>query len=185
MLIVNQGIDNLRPSERYNQTNEKYQDLKGMVRRRKMEESARLEDRRANNTDATRVRDLKTLALVEGVKIDRTRQVYATDTFYLDLEHSGGQRVGCRVELVLRDKPDDRGDILICEMDDVRRFLLFPPISRDLISARPGDRRGQLVIMIRGIQGAEEWSELLILDAEVEESAAEWIEMVGMTPVPY
>lgn len=185
MLIVNQGINNLRPSERYNQTNEKYQDLKGIVRRRYKEESARLEDQRANNTDATRVRDLKTLVLVEVVKIDRTRQVHARDMFYLDLEHSGGQRVGCRVELILRDKPDDEGDILICEMDDVRRFLLFPPISKDLISARLGDRPGQLVIMIRGIQGAEEWSELLILDAEEEEAAAELIEMVGTTPVPY
>ncbi|KAF4628949.1 hypothetical protein G7Y89_g9204 [Cudoniella acicularis] len=179
------GLNNLRPSEKGNQTNERFQDLNEMVRRRYKEESARLEDQRANNTDPTRARDPKTLALVEGVKIDRTRQVCARDMFYLDLEHSSGQRFGCRVELFLRDKPDDEGDVLICEMDDVRRFLLFPPISKDLISARLGDRPGQVVVMIRGIQGAEEWSELLILDAEEQKAAAEWVQMLGTEPVPY
>lgn len=186
MLTINQGISNIMPSERSNQTNEKYQDLIGRVRRRCKEEFARLEDQRANNTDVTRVRDLKTLGSVEAVKIDRTRQVQARDIFTLDLEHSGGERISRRVELILRDKLDDVGDVLVCEIDDVRRlFLLFPPISRNLISARLGNRPGQLVIMIRGAQEAEEWSELLVLHAKEEEAAAEWVEMVGTTPVPY
>ncbi|KAH8663631.1 hypothetical protein BGZ60DRAFT_379404 [Tricladium varicosporioides] len=179
------GLNKLRSTDKSNLTDEKYQDLVQTVRRRYKEESARLEDQRANNTDATRARDLRTLDPVEDIKIDRTRQVCARDMFYLDLDHSSGQRVGCRIELFLRDKPDDTGDLLICEMDDVRRFLLFPPVSKSLVSARAGDSNGQIVIMIRGIQEAEEWSELLVLDAEDEEAAAEWIQMLGSEPVPY
>lgn len=163
---------------------EKYQTLNETVHRRYKEESARIEDENANNTDATRARDPRTLDLVEGVKIDRTRQVCARDVFYLDLQHSSGQRVDCRVELVLRDKPNDEGDVLICEMDDLRRFLLFPPISKGLISARLGESRGQVVIMIRGTQGSKEWSEVMVLDAEDAEAASEWVELLGTHPIP-
>jgi hypothetical protein len=134
VLIRIQGISNLMKTAKSQKVEEQYQELAQTARRRHKEESARLEDEKANNTDPTRARDPRTLDLVEGVTIDRTRQVCAKDIFHLDLEHSTGQRVGCRVELVLRDKPDDEGDVLICEMDELRRFLLFPPIAKSSIS---------------------------------------------------
>lgn len=72
------------------------------------------------------------------------------------------------------------GDVLVCETDDVKPFLLFPPILKENISARTGDKPGQLVVLIRG----EDWSEVLTLDAEEPEAAEEWLEMLGTNPVP-
>jgi hypothetical protein len=163
---------------------EQYQELAQTARRRHKEESARLEDEKANNTDPTRARDPKTLDLVEGIKIDRTRQVCAKDMFRLDLEHSTGQRVGCRVELILRDKPGDEGDLLICEMDDIKRFLLFPPMAKSSISARLGEGKDQVILMIRGKTESQEWHELLLLEADDPEAAEEWIELIGSNPLP-
>jgi hypothetical protein len=163
---------------------EQYQDLAQTARRRHKEESARLEDEKANNTDPTRARDPRNLDLAEGVKIDRTRQVCAKDIFRLDLEHSTGQRVGCRVELILRDKPDDEGDLLICEMDEIKRFLLFPPLAKSLISARLGEGKAQVILMIRGETDGQEWHELLLLEADDPEAAEEWIGLIGSSPLP-
>lgn len=144
-------------------------------------------DRDAYNTDTSRARDLKTMALAEGVKIDRTRQVYAKDFFSLDLQHSSGQRLECRVELLLRDKPSDQndpGDVLVCSTDDTDRWLLFPPLPTDFVSARCGDHPGQMVVMARGIIGAQEWRECFVVETDDDETIVEWIGMLGTTPRP-
>ena len=157
------------------------------IRRRTREEEARLEDQAASNTDATRARDPRTLGPLEGVTIDTTRQVYAKDFFDFGLSHSSGQRIDCRVELLFRDKPHDKsdaGDILICEVDSIGRWLLFPPVELDLISARAGDSKEELVVMIRGTESSKSWHELFTLKAADEETAAEWMQMLGLSPRP-
>ena len=126
------------------------------------------------------------MALAENVKIDRTRQVYAKDFFSLDLQHSSGQRLECRVELLLRDKPSDQndsGDFLICATDDKSRWLLFNPLAVDLVSARRGDHIGQMVVMARGITGSQEWRECFFIETD-DETITEWIEMLGTVPMP-
>jgi len=140
-------------------------------------------DRAANNTDTTRARDPETLALAEDVKIDQTRQVCAKDCFELDMLHSSGQRVECEIELLLRDKPSDKkdpGDVLICAADEVNRWLLFPPVALEHISARIGDSASEVVVMIRG----NNWQEIFLLTTDDDEAAAEWIDMLGKTPIP-
>jgi len=127
------------------------------------------------------------LAPAEDVTIDTTRQVYAKDFFDFGLSHSSGQRIDCRVELLFRDKPHDKsdaGDVLICEVDNISRWLLFPPIELDLISARTGVAKGELVVMIRGIECSKSWHELFTLKATDEETAAEWVQMLGLSPTP-
>ncbi|TVY87082.1 hypothetical protein LAWI1_G008792, partial [Lachnellula willkommii] len=181
---VIKGLDALTPTEKSQNAKEKFLDLLQASRRRHKEENARLEDNRANNTDTTKARDLKTLALAEKTTIDRTRQVQARDLFLLDLPHTSGNRITSHVEVFFRDKSGgDPGDVLVCETDNTKPFLLFPPITKENISARSGDKPGQLVVMIRG-QGEDEWSEVLTLDAEEPEAAPEWIEMLGTEPVP-
>ncbi|TVY59074.1 hypothetical protein LSUE1_G010241, partial [Lachnellula suecica] len=177
---VVKGLDTLLMTEKSRTAKEKYHDLLQASRQRHKEENARLEDNRANNTDTTKARDLKTLAPAEGTTIDRSRQVQARDLFLLDLPHTSGNRITSHIELFFRDKSGgDLGDILICETDS-KPFLLFPPIAKENISARSGDKPGQLVIMIRG----EISSEVLTLDAEEPEAAPEWIEILGTEPVP-
>jgi len=158
------------------------------ARRRHREELARKTDEDANNTDTTRTRDLRNLAALDRVTIDQTRQVNAMDVFSLDLGHSNGQRLECQVELVFRDKPEDpkdAGDILIREHGSRgRSWLLFPPVLPADISARRGEGSRGLVAMIRGVHEGEEWYQLLHLIAEHEDSVAEWLDLLGTTPIP-
>ncbi|KAL3424764.1 glucan 4-alpha-glucosidase [Phlyctema vagabunda] len=184
---LTKGINNIRPSDHSSATVALYDDLQIKVRRRQKEEAARLEDQAANNTDATRTRDPRTLAQLENTQIDTSRQVCAKDIFALDFPHSSGQRIECQVEVLLRDKPSDpvdSGDILICKIDAMSRFLLFPPLDKDFVSARAGETAGHVVIMIRGFHASTEWHELLILQTSDFETAAEWIQMLGTIPVP-
>lgn len=158
------------------------------AKRRVKQENARMVDRAANNTDSTRARDPSTLALAEDTKIDRTRQVCAKDFFLMDMPHSSGQRIECQVELLLRDKPSDKeddGDILICAVDDVSRWLLLTPIPRKYTSARMGDTPGQIVILVRGVGASQKkWQETFLLQTDDHEAAAEWFEMLGNMPIP-
>lgn len=111
----------------------------------------------------------------------------AKDFFDFGLSHSSGQRIDCRVELLFRDKPHDKsdaGDVLICEVDSISRWLLFPPIESDRISARAGDAKGELVVMIRGIESSKSWHELFTLKSADEETAAEWMQMLRLSPIP-
>ncbi|KAL8868062.1 MAG: hypothetical protein Q9174_005243, partial [Haloplaca sp. 1 TL-2023] len=182
------GINVISPSAEAETLATKYQNLVITARNRSNEERARLEDEAAANIDATRARDPRTLAPLTGVSIDRTRRVRARDHFNLALQQSTGQRIDCRVELLLRDEASElpgTGDLLICEVDGTGRWLLFPPVQFDRVSARNGDLKGEMVVMIRGLSGTGvEWQEIMSLSSEDEESAFEWVQMLGLTPIP-
>lgn len=182
------GINFLIPSTEAETLASKYQNLVIDARNRSNEERARLEDEAAANIDVTRARDLRTLAPLTGVIIDKTRRVRARDHFNLALQHSSGQRVDCRVELLLRDEVNgvgSGGDLLICEVETTGRWLLFPPVQFCRVSARNGDLKGEIVVMLRGIGGSgSEWQELLALRSEDEQVGFEWVQMLGLTPVP-
>ncbi|KAI4255280.1 MAG: hypothetical protein LQ352_002653 [Teloschistes flavicans] len=182
------GLNLISPSAEAELLATKYQNLVTMARNRSNEERARLEDEAAADIDATRARDPRTLAPMIGVRIDRTRRVRARDHFDVALQHSSGQCIDCRIELLLRDEASDLaggGDLLICEVDASGRWLLFPPIESGSVSARNGDHQGELVVMLRGLSGAGvEWHEVLSLRSEDEQSAFEWVQMLGLTPVP-
>ncbi|QDS77499.1 hypothetical protein FKW77_000272 [Venturia effusa] len=182
------GINIKKPSEQAGILTNKYQSLMDRARQRVEQEKARMEDEAAASIDATRARDPKSLAPVTGVKVDPTRCLIARDFFDLRLRHSTGQLVDCRVELLKRDDAPGRGtsgDILICEIDDTGRWLLFPPVQSNRISSRAGDEPGEIVVMIRGVASSgKEWEELLYLKTADEEIRFEWIQMLGLSPVP-
>ncbi|KAL8783431.1 MAG: hypothetical protein Q9213_004631 [Squamulea squamosa] len=182
------GINFVSPSAEAETLATKYQNLVTVARNRSDEERARLEDEAAASIDAMRVRDPRTLAPLTGVSIDRTRRVRARDHFNLALQHSSGQCIDCRVELLLRDEASEiagSGDLLICEVDGTGRWLLFPPVQSDRVSARNGDLQNEIVIMIRGVSGTgAEWHEILSLRSEDEQAGFEWVQMLGLTPVP-
>lgn len=166
----------------------KYQKLVDEARQRSNEERARLEDEAAANIDPSRARDPRTLAPLVGVILDKSRRVRARDHFNLTLQHSSGQCVDCRVELLLRDEAFGErpgGDILICEVDGTGRWLLFPPVQLDAVSARTGDVKGEIIIMIRGMSSnGTKWQEIFALVSEDENAGFEWVQMLGLTPVP-
>ncbi|KAL1963653.1 hypothetical protein VTN77DRAFT_7974 [Rasamsonia byssochlamydoides] len=182
------GIDTLAHSPKTEEVAIVYQELVEHARRRSREERARIEDESAARIDPTRARDPETLAVLTGVSINQTRRVLARDLFNLSLCHSSGQLVDCRAELLLRDNAPDAGpggDLLICEISNTDRWLLFPPIETDCVSARKGDATGEIVVMIRGqTEQDRKWQELLSLTIDDEEIALEWVEMLGMDPVP-
>jgi hypothetical protein len=159
-----------------------------LAKKRVNEEKARMEDEAAALIDATRARDPKTLAPLSGVKIDPARCVRARDYFDLSLPHSSGQQVDCRVEILMRDDAPGRGnsgDALICEVDETGRWLFFPPIQFNRISARAGDEPGEIVVLITGVHSAgRPWQELLTLKTSDEEVRFEWIQMLGLSPIP-
>ena len=165
----------------------KLDSLHEKARRRNREETARKTDEDASNTDTTRVRDLRSLAILDNVTIDQTRQVSAKDWFDLSLSHSNGQRLECQVELIHRDKlsdPSDRGDVLIRETGGGdRSWLLFPPVPMSQISACKGQDSLSLTVMIRDTYMGREWYELLTLYAELEETVADWLSILDKSPV--
>ncbi|KAI5252593.1 hypothetical protein E4T42_03373 [Aureobasidium subglaciale] len=182
------GFNFLAPSTSTSLMVEKYQDLVTEALRRSNDERARLEDEAAAAIDPTRARDLRSLALLKGVSIDATRCVRARDYFDMNIIHSSGQQLDCRIEIVIRDDSPVRGnggDVLICEISDTGRWLLFPPLSKEFVSARTGSSPEKIVIMVRGRHSNhQEWHELLSLRAGDESTGAEWVEMLGISPVP-
>jgi hypothetical protein len=183
------GIDYVAHSPKTQQVAETYQELVEQARRRSNEERARLEDESAAYIDSTRARSLDTLAVLSDVVVDKTRRVLARDYFSLSLMHSSGQMIDCHAELLFRDNAADAGsggDLLICEIDDTDRWLLFPPIERSYVSARNGDLKGEVVVMIRGKSMTDdgEWQELLSLTIDDEDIGFEWVNMLGLNPVP-
>ncbi|EED22186.1 conserved hypothetical protein [Talaromyces stipitatus ATCC 10500] len=183
------GIDYVAHSAKTEQVAESYQELVEQARHRSNEERARLEDESAAYIDSTRARSLDTLAVLSNVVIDKTRRVLARDFFNLSLMHSSGQMIDCHAELLLRDNAPDAGpggDLLICEIDDTDRWLLFPPIEKNCVSARNGDLKGEIVVMVRGKSPADdgEWQELLSLTIDDEDIGFEWVNMLGLDPVP-
>ncbi|KAI0914254.1 hypothetical protein F4823DRAFT_396832 [Ustulina deusta] len=164
----------------------KWEALQEKARKRHKEETARIVDDDARKTDTSRARDLKTMATADNVRIDRFRQVYAKDSFSLDLRHSNGQRLNCQVELVYRDNQlfkSDPGDLLIREIGSGgRSWLLFAPITGNHLSARRGDNKHQLVVMIRGYK--DEYFELVTLATDNEEQVSDWLKILGSNPTP-
>lgn len=104
------------------------------------------------------------------------------------LYHSTGQELSCRVELLLRDNgpgAGQGGDILLCEVDSTGRWLLLPPIQQSRISARNGDVKGEIVVMIRGSHAdGSEWTEVTSLISDDEQAGFEWVQMLGLNPIP-
>ncbi|RYP22614.1 hypothetical protein DL767_009010 [Monosporascus sp. MG133] len=181
-----QGYRSVTRTEDYEFLASMWEKLQEKARRRHKEETARVVDDDASYTDTSRVRNLQTLEALGNVRIDRYRQVYAKDTFCLDLRHSNGQRLVCQVELISRDNSlykSDPGDLLIREIGNGgRSWLLFAPVIGGYYSARQGDDAYQLVLMIRGHK--DEWYELLTLSADDKEQILEWLEILGNSPVP-
>ncbi|RMD41048.1 hypothetical protein DV735_g4084, partial [Chaetothyriales sp. CBS 134920] len=166
-----------------------FAELTALARRRFQDEQGRLEDEAAARIDSTRARDIRTLAATTKASINPARRVRARDSFSLSMYHSTGQRLDCRIEMILRDNPPDSptgGDVLICEIDESGKWLLFPPVELGSISARHAEDRFDLVVMVRGPAGlGKEWHELLALTADDDpETVSEWMSMLGSSPLP-
>ncbi|KAF1996366.1 hypothetical protein P154DRAFT_525648 [Amniculicola lignicola CBS 123094] len=182
------GINHVKPSEKAEKMSNVYTDLMSAARKRTNDERARLEDEAAANIDPTRARDPRSLAPLAGVRIDPTRCVRARDYFDMHLLHSSGQEVNCRVELLLRDDAPGRasgGDVLLCEVDGTGRWLFLPPIQQGHISARNGDLQGEIIVMMRGYHSdGSEWREVFSLQSDDEQAGFEWVNMLGLQPIP-
>ncbi|KAJ5551944.1 hypothetical protein N7461_006642 [Penicillium sp. DV-2018c] len=183
------GINILEPSPKAEETAIAYQSLVVDARKRVRDERARLEDESAASIDPTRSRDPMTLAVLQGITVDQTRRVRARDFFNLSLYHSSGQLIDCRAELLYRDNAPSKGpggDLLICEIDHSDRWLLFPPMDLRCVSARKGDSKHEIVIMLRSAPGdpTKYWQELISLRIDDEEVGAEWISLLGSDPIP-
>lgn len=164
-----------------------YAALTEAAKQRHSEEQGRLEDEAAANIDTTRARNMKTMAPLQVVEVDKKRKVRARDNFNMSLYHSNGQRLDCRIEIVLRDDPapGTGGDVLICQVEEEAKWLLFQPIHLSKISSRRDQSNADLVIMIKGVAGiAQGWHELLALRAEDPAAATEWLHMLGSNPLP-
>ncbi|EMC92080.1 hypothetical protein BAUCODRAFT_142671 [Baudoinia panamericana UAMH 10762] len=182
------SIDQLAPSRSAEEMAAKYHELVQEARQRSNDERARLEDEGAANIDPTRARDPRSLAPLAGVTVDPTRSVRARDYYDLELIHSTGQQLMCKTEIILRDDAPDRGDasdILICEVSLAGRWLLFPPIPASNVSARSGDKDGEIIVMVRGLLASgKEWRELMSLRSEDEGAVTEWLGMLRSSPAP-
>jgi hypothetical protein len=182
------AIDQAQASDKAKTLGDRYYELVQDARQRNNDERARLEDEAAANIDPTRARDPRSLAPLAGVSIDPTRSVRARDYFDMDLTHSSGQQLRCRIEMILRDDAPDRGtssDILFCEVSIAGRWLLFPPMQASHVSARPGDKDGEIVVMVRGmLAGAKEWREIMLLKSDDDGAVSEWLDMLSAKPVP-
>jgi hypothetical protein len=183
------GINMLEPSTKAEETAAAYQNLVVDARKRVRDERARLEDDSAASIDPSRTRDPMTLGVLHGIAIDQTRRVRARDFFNLSLYHSSGQLVDCRAELLYRDNTSSKGpggDLLICEIDHSDRWLLFPPMDLRCVSARRGESKSEIVIMLRSAPDdpTKYWQELISLRIDEEEVGTEWISLLGSDPIP-
>lgn len=181
-------INLIKPSPLAQEMATRYQGLVQEARNRSNDERARLEDESAAAIDPTRSRDLRSLAPLSGVRIDPTRCVRARDYFDMDLRHSSGQQLTCKIEIIIRDDAPKRGsatDLLFCEVSTTGRWLLFPPVLTSMVSVRTGKQDGELVLMVRGYQArGREWSELMSLRTEDLDTMDEWLDMLPGSPVP-
>lgn len=182
------SISQISPSPLAEQMATRYQKLVQEARDRSNDERARLEDEAAAAIDPSRSRDLRSLAPLSGVRIDPTRCVRARDYFDMDLRHSSGQQLTCRIEIIIRDDAPKRGnstDLLFCEVTSTGRWLLFPPVLSSMVSVRPSRQIGELVLMVRGFQAhGKEWHELMSLRTDDDDALDEWMDMLPEAPVP-
>ena len=180
-------VDRIVATARSKKVIDLYEDLTALARKRFQEEQGRIEDETAANIDTSKARDLRTLTPSADTSVDKQRRVRARDCFNLSLYHTTRQCIDCRVEMVLRD--NDRltpaeGDVLISETGDSGKWLLFSPANIKSVSARKGDRPHELVVMVRGHKGGQDWHELLALRADDNETVEEWLSMLGSNPLP-
>lgn len=182
------SINILQPSAKAEEIANNYQELVVEARKRARDERARLEDESAAAIDPTRARDPMTLGILQNVSVDQTRRVRARDFFNLSLYHSSGQLVDCRAELLYRDNAPGKGaggDLMICEIDHSNRWLLFPPMDLRCVSARNGDSKGEVIVMLRSAPGDEKyWQELISLRIDEVDIGLEWVQLLGSDPVP-
>jgi hypothetical protein len=182
------SISQINPSPLADEMATRYQKLVQEARGRSNDERARLEDEAAAAIDPSRSRDLRSLAPLSGVRIDPTRCVRARDYFDMDLRHTSGQRLTCRIEIIIRDDAPQRGnstDLLFCEVSSTGRWLLFPPVLTSMVSVRPSRQVGELVLMVRGFQAhGKEWRELMSLRTSDDDALDEWMDMLPESPVP-
>ncbi|KHO00550.1 uncharacterized protein MAM_01328 [Metarhizium album ARSEF 1941] len=165
-----------------------FEDLQDKARRRYREETARLVDEEAASTSTSRCRDLGTLDVCHAVLVEPSRQVNAKDMFSLSLCHSNSQRLDCQVELIYRDNQadtTDEGDVLIREKGEGRKsYLLFPPISMSMISARTGGSSFDIIVMVRGTSKEVAWREVFTLTADNENQILDWLDILPSQPIP-
>lgn len=182
------SISQLSPSPSADEMAVRYQKLVQEARDRSNDERARLEDEAAAAIDPSRSRDLRSLAPLSGVRIDPTRCVRARDYFDMDLRHTSGQQLTCRIEIIIRDDAPKRGnstDLLFCEVTSTGRWLLFPPVLTSMVSVRPSRQVGELVLMVRGFQAqGKEWRELMSLRTDDDDALDEWLDMLPDSPAP-
>lgn len=182
------SISQIKPSPLAKEMATRYQKLVQEARDRSNDERARLEDEAAASIDPSRSRDLRSLAPISGVRIDPTRCVRARDYFDMDLRHTSGQQLACRIEIIIRDDAPKRGnstDLLFCEVTSTGRWLLFPPVLTSMVSVRPSRQVGELVVMVRGFQAhGKEWQELMTLRTDDDDALDEWLDMLPDSPVP-
>lgn len=168
-----------------------YHILVNLARRKISDEKGRLEDEAAASVDTTQVLDLHTLTPLSSISLDPSRRVKARDQFLMRLYHSSGQIVERSVELILRDPPQGRRnmgmlqEVLIVELGmEGGKWLLFPPVMLDKISARTGDAAGEIVVMVRGPdKEGGEWRQVMALGSATAEGF-EWVQMLGLMPEP-
>lgn len=182
------GVNQIKPSPLAESMAIGYHELVEEARQRSNDERARLEDEAAASIDPTRARDPRSLAPLAGVSIDATRSVRARDYFDMDLNHSSGQQLTCRIETIIRDDAPERGngsDMLFCEVSTAGRWLLFPPMSTSYVSAREGEKAGEIVVMVRGmLAGGKEWREIMTLTSDDDGAIDEWLDMLSSDPEP-
>lgn len=180
--------DALPGHEKASTVADNFAELTETAKQRHGEEQGRLEDEAAADTDTTRARDIKTMGVADAVSIDRRRKVRARDYFDMTLQHSTGQRIDCKIEIILRDDPHPSGaggDILICQVEETSKWLLFAPVHLSNVSARRDHSPCDLVLMVRGVAGiGRGWHEILALRAEEPEAVTEWLNMLGSNPLP-
>jgi hypothetical protein len=182
------NLQQLQPAQKNDDMAEQYKALVDLAKQRVSSEHARLEDEAAASVDPSRARDPRSLAPITGVTIDPSRRVRARDYFDMDLNHSSGQQLCCKIEIIYRDDAPDRGtsgDVLFCEVSASGRWLLFPPLPTTLVTARKGESRGELIIMIRGFfASAQQWREVMVIRADEEQTSVDWLKMLGSSPMP-
>ena len=180
-------VDCVFDTSRSRKVADAYNELTALARKRYQDELGRLEDETAAGIDTSKARELRTLAPVTQTEVNENRRVKARDCFGLSLHHSSAQRIDCRVEIILRDNATTtpaEGDLLICEVEETSKWLLFPPVNTKNVSARKGDKGTDLIVMIRGVKAGRDWHELLEFQADDEATVDDWMKWFGSNPLP-
>ncbi|KAF8425942.1 hypothetical protein EV426DRAFT_531047 [Tirmania nivea] len=188
------SIDDIRHSSLAETCAVSYHALVTAARKKVTDEKARIEDEAAASIDVSKAFDIHSFAPMPNIALNPARKVRARDCFIMHMPHSSGQIMQRNVEFILRDEgAKERGtprdsEVLICEVPVIGRlekWLLFQPIPLKSLSARTGDDVGEIVVMVRGRRGGNpEWREVMVLKTTNDMAAFEWVQMLGLLPVP-